>query len=288
MIRATDVARDIKDSALMFGPRAAARLFWRKARTEDRSAESAIHVPVKGLAEGLWIRPRGSDHYVAFQTFRDRDYALEWCPPYRQHMHELIRRTLIAGQEALILDIGANIGASPLLLDQAFPGCRIVAVEPDLENFKMLQRNTMGRKNIVAIRAALWDKPANIAMLHPEHTGWSARVKEAGEHEAGIPGVTIPGLLRQYANARPVIVKADIEGHEVQAFATNNAWADDVPCMMYEQHDPNWPWLGPWQGCGHAYEAMLSRRVRERFHRGETDFAILHPAELRKTVAAIS
>lgn len=48
----------------------------------------------------------------------------------------------------VILDIGANIGAASLLLREYYPEARIIAFEPEPDNFAVLKLNTQADKNI--------------------------------------------------------------------------------------------------------------------------------------------
>jgi len=76
---------------------------------------------------------------------------------------------------------------------------------------------------------------------------------------------------------RAIIAKIDIEGAEVNLLKSDNEWIDDVPLVIFEQHDPLWHWLGPSQVNGHAFFSVLPRRKREYLMREENVFAFLHP-----------
>ena len=56
-----------------------------------------------------------------------------------------------------IIDGGANIGLTSVFFANKFPNANIVAVEPEKENFQMLQKNTNSYSNISLLNAGIWD-----------------------------------------------------------------------------------------------------------------------------------
>ena len=55
----------------------------------------------------------------------------------------------------LIIDCGANIGLTSIQFASNFPTCKIIAIEPDRNNFELLKTNTLN-KNITSIHKAIW------------------------------------------------------------------------------------------------------------------------------------
>jgi hypothetical protein len=85
---------------------------------------------------------------------------------------------------------------------------------------------------------------------------------------------------------RLLIAKIDIEGAETKVLQSNTEWIDEVPLVVFEHHDMLWHWLGPWQGSGHSFFSVLSRRKREYLSKGENTFAFLHPHPSPEKTAA--
>lgn len=259
----------------MLGLPSALRLLPRKLlRKGKRQAVTHIYPP--GCPAGLWVRPQGSDLDVALQIFLTRDYDLSWCMPYKHHIKAVCDRIRTNGDVPLIIDAGANIGASTLWFSLNFPDCRVFAIEPDPANFEMLERNTADRPNVTPFHAGLWDQPTSLSVVSDDDDNWGRRVAEEVGRNAAIPSVTIPELLEKEPRLRPLIVKIDIEGAETAVFRSNTAWVDEVPLLIFEPHDNLWQWLGTWQGTGHAFFSALSRRKREYIFRGENVLAFLH------------
>lgn len=252
------------------------------SRTLLRSGrrQAVTHIRLPDCPAGLWVRPQGSDLDVALQIFWMRDYDLSWCAPYKRHIEEVCDQIRTDGNVPLIIDAGANIGASTLWFSLNFPDCRVFAIEPDRGNFEMLSRNTANRPNVTLFHAGLWDRAASLSIVSDDDDSWGRRVGEEAGRDAVIASITIPELLECEQRLRPLIVKIDIEGAEAAVFRSNTAWVDDVPLLIFEPHDNLWQWLGTWQSTGHAFFSALSRRKHEYLFRGENVFAFLHPNPL--------
>lgn len=275
MSRIRDAARNGLTSLKVLGVPATLKLHLRKVDPRASENEAAIRIQVSGLSGGVWVRPRGTDLAVVLQTFERRDYALDWCPPYQKRIRDLCAQTVAEGRTPLIIDVGANGGYSALLFAQSFPECHVYAVEPERKNFDMLCRNAAKSERITVFRAALWDQPTQLSQSY-EGTGWGCRIQEGEGGVEATPCVTIPELLDRDHRMRPIIVKIDIEGAERFALRSNTSWVDDVPLMIYEQHDPLFHWLGEDPGCGDAFEAAFHGKRRARLHLGENDYAFMH------------
>ena len=160
------------------------------------------------------------------------------------------------GPEALVSDVGANIGWYSLLAARRTgPRGRVVAFEPDSANVTSLRRNVRrnGFHNLLAVPAAVAD-----------HEGWQAFRADGGVmgklDDAGtalVPVVTLDSWHRQAATPAPDVVKIDVEGAEVAVIAgmaeilrsarptliielhgeTNDAVADALEAHGY-QHSP--------------------------------------------------
>jgi FkbM family methyltransferase len=259
----------------LLGIRASSKILMMRARISGSTA-SATRIWLDALPFAFWVRPVSSDLGVIRQVFVEREYDLGEWPPYKSHIDKLCESFVNESYVPVIVDAGANIGASSIWFATQFPNCEIYAIEPDKSNFDLLQKNTKHYSNIVTINAGLWDKTANLSITNPNQSAWSRRVEE-GADQATVPSVTIQELLTMGKKLRPIVVKIDIEGAETKLLRSQTEWIDDIPLVVFEMHDRMWRWLGMWQGSGHAFFSVLSRRKREYLLRGENVFAFLHP-----------
>ena len=107
------------------------------------------------------------DHTVARVSYRERTFsierrrwnsddrrAIEQCFAYAQYdmpsgqhglyIDRVYREIVASGKKPLIVDCGANIGASALWFSARYPEAHIVAVEPAPDNFELLRKNCAG------------------------------------------------------------------------------------------------------------------------------------------------
>lgn len=144
---------------------------------------------------------------------------------------------------ALIIDCGANVGYTSAYLLSCYPGASLIAVEPDLENFELLQANTRYYgERVSTLRSAVWSHRAELA-ISEESRGrggeWGRQVTEVAAEDGGsILAVTIGELLRDSGQPRISILKMDIEGAEEVVFSKGyEEWLPKVDNLLIELHD---------------------------------------------------
>jgi FkbM family methyltransferase len=134
-----------------------------------------------------------------------------------------------------ILDAGANIGTTSAWFLSHFPESRLVAVEPELSNFALLQKNCAPFENRVSlVRAAIWPTLANLSLrLNSDHNA----VQVAESPDGSCPGVTVPMLMRQFGLPRLDVFKCDIEGSEKELFSIDSdEWLRQTRFIVVETH----------------------------------------------------
>jgi FkbM family methyltransferase len=137
----------------------------------------------------------------------------------------------------LIIDLGANVGYSSAYFLSKFKNCRVIAVEPDPENFAQLQTNVAPyRRRVTAIQAAVWPRSERISLDHPgQGEEWGVRVKPSAD--GTVRAITIPELLKISGQDRISLLKVDIEGAEIDLFKSGTEWwLDKVDNIVIELH----------------------------------------------------
>jgi FkbM family methyltransferase len=121
-----------------------------------------------------------------------------------------------------IMDCGAYVGYSSVYFSEQFPNATILAVEPDAENYSMLDRNTSGHYNVILSHGAIWSKPCvlNIFRDFRDKKEWSYYCKEVDG--IGILGHTILDRMKLMSWKYIDILKMDIEGGEFEVFKDTN------------------------------------------------------------------
>ena len=208
----------------------------------------------------LWLRPRDSDLFVLGQIFGTREYDLG---RYKAGLRRLASQWTNKGVTPVILDIGANVGYSPIYFADLFPDAVVVAVEADRATFEQLVENVKGHDRIRPVYAAVWSHENGVELAPPVREGsWAGRVGAgAGRTPSMLLGSTFAGI----PNARPLIVKLDVEGAEREICESAGPVLATVPCILIEPHD----FMLPGHGCLQHLLPALAGRELDTLIRGE-------------------
>lgn len=131
----------------------------------------------------------------------------------------LLRQIVPPG--ATVLDIGANIGFyAKLLSTMVGQNGKVYCFEPDSTNFKYLQKNTRGIKNIQQFNCAVSDKSDTIKvykskLLNVDHRTYPVNNYDSIEE---IKALSIDELIADKTIAKVDVIKIDIQGYELTAF----------------------------------------------------------------------
>jgi len=129
---------------------------------------------------------------------------LEWAP----------------NRDHFIVDIGANVGVTALVLAQ-IPGARVTCYEPDPENCALLRENIErnGLRNVSICEAAVAGRSGKLQFqLHAESTGGSLTSGGAAlsAHTLTVDAVTLDRVLEESTTGEIDLLKCDCEGGEYE------------------------------------------------------------------------
>ncbi|ADG76476.1 methyltransferase FkbM family [Cellulomonas flavigena DSM 20109] len=184
------------------------------------------------------VRRHPSDLFVLREVFVDQIYAF----PYRD----------VVGDVRRVLDVGSNVGLSPLYFSSVFPQAEVACVEPVPENLEVLEA-TRAANDLTwhVVAAAVAAEPGEVT-LYP--SGWwsssstsghVAHAREASahrpEHRLGrqpvtVRAVTVPQLLDELGWDGVDVLKMDIEGAEAEVLAADADWLDRVGVLAVDIH----------------------------------------------------
>ncbi len=175
----------------------------------------------------MLARAKSSDLYVFDQIFVDREYR---CLDGLKNV-----RTII--------DAGANVGYSSAYLLSRFPNAQVIAIEPDADNFAMLQRNlAVYQDRAQLIHGAVWSEDTMLDFSDSfQGTGdeWARQVGTARDGTGSVTAMSIPSILNKAGWDKVDLLKMDIEGAEEAVFgASDIGWMDRVGAMVIEIHGP--------------------------------------------------
>jgi FkbM family methyltransferase len=161
----------------------------------------------------IYLRTRSSDLEVFIQHYIYKE------------LFELKNKS--CGKIKYILDAGANIGITALILSELFPNSVIVAIELEEDNFKMLNINCQGliKKNQVIPLLGAFYPHKNVELSIKEHAlgEWAYFLTQGISQDTTsneVKIITYEEVCALSGNAHPDLIKMDIEGSEIEFFKT--------------------------------------------------------------------
>lgn len=207
---------------------------------------------IYSLRSGLKIRVREgrSDRGAFHDVWLDRSYdpnafglSFDWA------------------SARMIVDVGGNIGAFTLYAAAKSPDAKILALEPEQQNLRVLQSNIERndlQKRVTALSLGIGDgTPVTLYTFEADQGGNSVyRTKEGGT-PVMIQTVSLGTLFAKNGIAVCDYLKLDCEGAEYEAlYATSDEDLRKIRCMGIEYHhfsdDPT--------HCSEYLEEFLSKR----------------------------
>lgn len=123
-------------------------------------------------------------------------------------------------EDAVIVDLGANIGVSSLFFSMKWPAATIHSVEPDPENFRRLTEMASHHQNQKLHHYAVWSESGKIQFFSDRRRGSSSSVHPDGSNREAIEidAISLRDLLEQIGVKKVSILKFDVEGAEEEIF----------------------------------------------------------------------
>jgi FkbM family methyltransferase len=177
-------------------------------------------IVVPGLRHPIAVRSGTADASTLEKIFVWDEYDLDYPPGVHT-----------------IIDAGANIGLSAVFFATRFPNARVIAVEPEAANYRLLERNAAPYPQVTPLRAALWSNDMQVSLSNPSDRVDSYRFSASAEG-ASVQAFSIPSLLTRFGIAAVDVLKIDIEGAETEVFAGSPQWVDRVRMFVVELHGP--------------------------------------------------
>ena len=232
---------------------------------------ASLSLASEGLIDRqFFYRPGTSDEWVLDQVFRQHQYAFDQWPSSNE-IFALIERRRVENKRPLIVDAGANIGASVVYFASKIPSARIVAIEPAADNFDLLKRNTSGldvEPHLAALGAA-----GRVRSVDPGLGPWGYRTERTQDETGSVPVLSVNQIYASHArDAFPLMVKVDIEGDEKDLFAHDTEWVRQTPIIFVEPHD----WMLPKQSTISNFLALMTSGDRDILVQNENIIGIAH------------
>jgi FkbM family methyltransferase len=232
-----------------------------------------INLALGSANRAFHFRRGTSDEGVIQQIFKQGDY--NFARLRRGAELNALYNRIAESRPPLIIDAGANIGASSIYFAYSFPKARVVAIEPAESNFELLTANSAGT-TIECVHAALASNPGRVNVLDAGEGFWgyrtgAAETSPAGKNAQSVGCVTINDIYESHAHdCAPFMVKIDIEGGEDDLFSGNTEWVAKTPLIIIELHD----WMLTGTANSRTFLQCIAGLNRDFVHIGENIFSI--------------
>lgn len=197
--------------------------FW-KAISFYRKIKSGnlVNLVIDDLARPFTLRNNPYDYATFEEVLLNKTYdiSLSFTPQY-------------------IIDGGGNIGLTACYFATKYSGAIIVSIEPDSENFKMMQANCRQYTNIKMMQNGVWKKNTNLKIAD-SYVGNNAFTVVETDYETPdtLQAVTIQRIMELFDMPHIDILKLDIEGSEKEVFEENfEIWLPKTKVLIIELHD---------------------------------------------------
>jgi FkbM family methyltransferase len=180
-----------------------------------------LNIKVPGLPDKIYLRNYTSDIPLFANIFMLREYDVS-----------------LDGEVKTIIDCGANIGLASLFFLSKFKDCRIIAIEPEINNFRLLNNNLKNYDNVTCINKGVWNVSTYLEITNPDSGNHAFIVKETASRSGkAIKAISIEDIIKDFQLSAIDILKIDIEGSEEQVFLSNPEWIKKVRMIFCEIHE---------------------------------------------------
>lgn len=215
-----------------------------------------------GRERTLSLRKNDSDFGTFLQIFEQRQYATEELArgdDIRARYDSIVK----AGMTPLIVDAGANVGLSVCYFRDRYPKAKIIAIEPEDQNFRELERRA--DPSVIPIQAGLANFDGYLKVVDPGLGADGFRTQKA---DSGVPAIRLATLLEQQ-EGEPFLLKIDIEGFEADLF-DDSALLDRFYVIFFEPHD----WMLPKKRSAASFVRAIAALDRDFLISGENIVSI--------------
>ena len=178
------------------------------ANSGNKTGNESTHIyaNVFGRESSIYFRPGTSDPHVLYEIL------------FRKHKSDYFSK-LLPKDVKVILDIGANIGASAIFYKSLYPSAQIHCFEPMQSNIGILTKNTKTLNDTHIHNIALSSTDGTVEMIaSPDGNntgGWSIHQRGAkGEEKRIEVECKHSGDYIKALDIQPDIIKIDTEGAE--------------------------------------------------------------------------
>lgn len=245
------------------------RLLMGIERSLPKSAQQTRQYNVPGYPAHIHLRETISDHSIFWQCLVRNQYDID-CFPQSLRLKAAYHEALAKGRRPLIIDCGGNIGLASVWFATQFPEALICTVEPDDNNFAMIEMNTacFGDR-VKRLKGGVWHESGWLNIINPQAGSAAFQVAHSlNPSSDSIRAYTIDEICRLMGADELLIAKIDIEGAQASLFKANTDWVGKTNLITLELDD----WLLPWGGTSRSFFKCISQYPFDYLLGGESIF----------------
>ena len=148
-----------------------------------------------------------------------------------------------------------------------YPNAKIIAIEPEGGNYKVLEENTKNYKNIERIKAGLWHRNTFLQVVDKGDGEWGFMTDEIDQGLEGlewdVKAIDLNTILKNSGCEKIDVLKLDVEGAKREIFSTNCDWLSKVNILIIELHDRMK------KGCTESFLIAVNKYRWVQYIRGE-------------------
>ena len=194
----------------------------------------------------VFDKKKKSFFFIFIDSIFDYDSILEI---FGQECYNLINHRLFdelvekykfdKSKAKVIIDCGANIGCSALYFNKIVDGAKIICIEPDNKNYKLLKKN-LRYSNFELINSAVANSITTYSIIDNKN---KRAIKVQETKESNKTTITPDSIIQNYKKDNHInfIIKIDIEGFEKNLFEKNYSWLFEFDIIIIEIHDYLFP-----------------------------------------------
>lgn len=233
----------------------------------------SVMIEINGIKRPFHFRSDSiGDKSVIHQMFLSKDYDVlkRWAQGkslidyYEKQTREF---------KVLIVDLGANIGASTVFFSLSYPKSHVYCVEPESTNWHLQCLNTKGL-DCTNYLGASSHHDGTVSLYDPGRSDYGFMTTKDGDPDTNrigdVPTISMNSILNsiEAKDKIPFILKIDIEGAESELFQEDCGWLVKFPCIIIELHD----WMLPFKGSSKNFLTAVARSDFDVIYHGENIF----------------
>jgi FkbM family methyltransferase len=162
---------------------------------------------------------------LRYQEVKFQGVDLIYTIPVMYELNSYFPNRHIIPEDSIVIDAGSFPGDFAVVAARMASKGKVYALEPEPSNRQQLRSTlALNKSNVEVLPYALSNTDCtNAHLMQVSHASHCARLLREGErtsaHRVGVRAVRLDTLVNELGiNGRPLFVKMDIEGHELEAY----------------------------------------------------------------------